>query len=95
MTIVKKRLRRIGTPISVDISIGGLQIITTQKLPVDLHLKIDLSILPTKIPIEAIGKVAWTKKDTKPNQYRTGVEFTKFMDETQRSLIEVYINQKD
>ncbi len=95
MAIVQKKLRRIGTPISVDISIGGLQVITNQKLPLNLNLKIDLSILPTKIPIEAIGKVAWIKKDRNPGQYKVGVKFTKFIDEAQRELIKTYIDLKD
>ena len=78
LKVIKNKLKRIGTPISVDISAGGLQVITSQKLPQDIALKIDLSILPTKIPIEAFGKVKWTEKDKTPNQYRSGIEFVKF-----------------
>ena len=90
--VIKKRLRRIDTPDSVDISVGGLQVITKQKLSENMNLKIDLSILPTKIPIEVYGKVAWSKVDANTNHYRTGIEFTKFIDEKQKELIDQYID---
>ncbi len=92
--VIKQRLKKIDTPESVDISAGGLQVITSQKLPMDTNMKIDLSILPTKIPLEVYGKVVWMNKDEKSGNYRTGIEFTQFADESQRKLIDKYINAK-
>ena len=87
-------MRKIGNPLSVDISIGGLQIISRQKLPIDIEVKIDLSLLSSGEPIEIHGKVAWVKNDATPSQYRTGIKFTKFINESQKNIIKQFIEMK-
>jgi c-di-GMP-binding flagellar brake protein YcgR len=85
----------IGTPNSVDISTGGLKIIAGQKLPIGANLKVILSILPSKIPIEVICKVVWTKNADVENLYQSGIEFLKFSDKKQKELIESYVDTKE
>jgi len=43
--------------VSINISIGGLQLSTNQKLPVNTYLKINLSIEKMELPLIIFGKV--------------------------------------
>ncbi|MBN1897858.1 MAG: PilZ domain-containing protein [Spirochaetes bacterium] len=85
-----KNLISIGTPISVDISTGGMQIITCQELPKEAYLKITMAFYTSKEPIEVIGKVMWTKNMTKERTYKSGVRYEKFIN-GRKDLIEEYI----
>ena len=91
----KNNLSRIRSPLSVDISEGGLKIDTDQKLPEGTYLKITLSIVPTKITIDIIGKIAWTRDSETEGHFQSGVEFVEFTDESQKGLIKTYIDLKD
>ena len=88
-------LSRVRSPLSVDISVGGIKIETDQKLPEGTYLKITLSIVPSKVSVDVIGKVAWTKDSQTENHYNTGIEFVEFIIKTQKKLIEDYVNKED
>ena len=92
--VVKQKLRKIGNPLSIDISMGGLQIITHQKLPLGIPIKIDLSLQSPGTPLEIIGKVAWIDPDDTPGQYKTGIAFTNYVSENNKILIKKYIEMK-
>ncbi len=93
--ITEENISRVRSPLSVDISAGGLKIETDQKLPEGIYLKITLSIIPTKIPIDFIGKVMWVRDSQAEGHFYTGIEFVEFNDQSQKKLIEDYINKKD
>ncbi|MBU1078693.1 MAG: PilZ domain-containing protein [Spirochaetes bacterium] len=87
---------KIGTPISVDISKGGLQIAASQQLPVTTVLHIILSIATTKAPIELTGKVAWVNNDEKDKDlYKMGIEFVDLNDEAKKKMLDEYVDLKD
>ncbi|MDD5067806.1 MAG: PilZ domain-containing protein [bacterium] len=85
-----RNLKSLETPINVDISTGGLQMISTQKIASGKHIKIILSLPPTPVAIEIIGKVVWTKEMGENKQFQTGVEFVEFLNNHQ-DLIKNYI----
>lgn len=91
----KKEFHKIGTPISVNISIGGLQIAANQRLPIGTLLRIILSITNTQIPIELTAKVAWVHDGLKNELFKIGIEFIDFDDENKKKLIKDYINKQD
>lgn len=85
----------IGQPIeTVDISIGGIQIITDQKFDMDKKLKLIISVTNTDIPIPIIGRVAWIRPVEGKEIYRVGLEFTEFLN-GRKNLLEKYIDQFD
>ncbi len=93
--ITEGNISRVRSPLSVDISTGGLKLETDQKLPEGTYLKITLSIVPTKVAIDIIGKVAWSRDSETKGHYYTGVEFVEFIIKTQKKLVEDYVNKED
>ena len=87
-------LYKIGTPLSVDISHGGLKMTTDQEIKNDVQLHIVLSIVNTNIPIELTGKVIWCKDSETKGHYDIGVEFIEFDDESKKKLIEDFIEKE-
>lgn len=81
----------IGTPISVDIGEGGLQIVGDQQIEVGTKLDIVLSIVDTQVPIELEGKVIWVKDAEEEGSYRIGIEFTDFNNEESKKMLDDYI----
>ena len=88
-------LSRIQSPVSVDVSEGGLKIEAEQKLPEDTYLKVTLSIPPERVPIELIGRVAWTRDSETPDHFWTGIEFVEFYEDKFKRLIADYVNSKE
>ncbi len=84
---------RVDTPESVDISPGGLQIETNQKLPLNIKLQIVLSILNSEVPIQVTGKVIWVHDIGEEKMYKIGIEFLEFDNENNKKLIEEYMNK--
>ncbi len=82
---------KVDTPISVNISIGGLQLETNQHLKVGTFLQIVLSILDTKVPMQLTGKVIWVHDNIQKKFYKIGVEFIDFNDDAKKKIIEDYI----
>jgi c-di-GMP-binding flagellar brake protein YcgR len=81
----------IGTPlISVDISIGGAQVVTNKKLKPDAILKVIISPENNKLPIVILARVAWSKPGDKQNEHKVGLEFTEFIN-GRKAMLEKYI----
>ncbi|MDD5065801.1 MAG: PilZ domain-containing protein [bacterium] len=85
----------ISTPMSMDISMGGLQMSTDQDLPIGLMLSIFLSIDTKEKPLEIKGKVAWNRKDPKKEAFKIGVEFVEFTDKRKRKIIQDFVDKND
>ncbi len=86
---------KIGTPISVNISVGGLQIDANQKLPIGTELQIIISIVTTPSPIELNGKVMWVKPYKDNKLFKIGIQFVNFTDKSAKQLINNYIKLKN
>ncbi len=87
-----RNLIRMDRPISADISLGGLQIVVKQELPVGVYLKIILSIFPLRKTIDVIGKVVWNNADGREKRFRAGIDFVRFSNENDRGQIEEYMS---
>ncbi|MCK9614653.1 MAG: PilZ domain-containing protein [Candidatus Omnitrophica bacterium] len=61
-----------GTFVCKDISPKGIGIQTTQPLPVDTKVKIEITT-KKKVPLILEGKVRWSRKEG--DGYRVGIEF--------------------
>jgi len=90
-----RKLIKIGRPMSADISSGGLQIVTSQKLPVGVYLKIVLSIFPMRNTVDVIGKVAWNHADGEGSRFRAGIEFIRFSNAIDAEQIEEYVSVQE
>lgn len=88
----EEKLQKVGAPVSVDISEGGLQLLTKQPLQKDIYLRINLSLPSQKAPLELTGKVVWVREEK--TRFNTGVKFVDFDNEEQREILKRYISQK-
>ena len=68
-----------GSPLSlsqtIDISEGGICIISSQKIPLNKQIAIELNLLETEEPVIVIGKVKWVKKLKDSPRFRIGFSF--------------------
>ena len=81
----------LGLPLeSVDISVGGVQIMTDQKLEPENRLKLILSISPTTPPIAILARVAWVRQVENKKTFFLGLEFLEFLND-RKKLLEDYI----
>jgi c-di-GMP-binding flagellar brake protein YcgR len=59
---------------ALDLSEGGVQLSSPESFPLESLVLVDLD---TPTPLRAVGRVAWTSRQTSnKNQWRVGVEFT-------------------
>ena len=65
----------VETPLTIDISEGGLQFLSIQNLPKGTLLKIIVSPENTTSTVEIIGKVAWAKEKEDSKNFYIGIEF--------------------
>jgi c-di-GMP-binding flagellar brake protein YcgR len=81
----------LGLPLeSVDISVGGVQIMTDQKLEPESRLKLILSVTPTTPPISILARIAWIRQVEKKETFFIGLEFLEFLN-GRKKLLEDYI----
>ncbi len=85
-----RNLRAIETPLSLDISEGGMRMKTQQNLPVNIYIKIIVFLQGSKKPIEIIGRVVWTKV-SKIN-YESGIEFIEYVN-NKKEIVTRYIGE--
>lgn len=80
-----------------NVSRGGAFVLTSEPLAPGRRILIELQ-LPTGAPLEAIGRVAWTRRIMSPNENETeagiGIEFLGAASE-QFSALEQFIDRQD
>lgn len=91
----EEELNKIGNPISINLSLGGLQLSTNQKLPVNTYLKINLSIDKIDLPLIIFGRVVWSGDLPGKDRYKIGVKFVDFNDEQDIKLLDYFINKNN
>ena len=69
-------LIQVETPVSLDISEGGIRFLSIQELPRDTVLKVVLSLPDSLEAINVKGRVAWSVSDGSTLNFQTGMEFT-------------------
>lgn len=78
--------RLLETPINLDISQAGLQMLAKQDLPVGKMLRIMLAFSAAGRPLELLGKVVWNRKMHETERFRTGIEFLPFSSSNRDAL---------
>ena len=70
-----------NTAESVNISIGGIQLIDDEELGREQILRIEFKIEGKPDPVITFAEVKWCAKDNVLGRYRTGIEFLVLKDE--------------
>lgn len=60
---------------TVDISQGGIGLISHYKIPVDKEIAVAIEISPDEPPILVVGKVKWVRQIKDTSSYRVGLYF--------------------
>lgn len=72
---------------TIDISKGGIGIISRRKIPLDEKIAVEIDTQPDGEPILVMGKVVWVRKMSDDDRYRVGLKFQKaFSAQAQRKL---------
>ena len=78
---------RLGLPLgSVDISIGGVQIIANNRIEPEKRLKLILSVSPTTPPVSILARVAWVRQAENKKTFYHGLEFLEFINGRKKIL---------
>jgi c-di-GMP-binding flagellar brake protein YcgR len=83
---IKKKLEK-NTVETVNISIGGIQLIDDEELSAEQILRIEIKAEGRPGTIVTFAEVRWSAKDSKLGRYRTGIEFLVLKDED-KAIIE-------
>lgn len=75
-----------GTTESLNVSMGGIGLITDDNLSPKQILKIEFAMEDREGPVSTYAAVRWSKYDKKTNKYRAGIEFLA-LKEKDKSLI--------
>lgn len=62
---------------TVDISKGGIGLISKRAIPLDEKIAVEIATSPDSEPILVLGKVVWIRKLETKNRYRVGLKFQK------------------
>ena len=62
---------------TVDISGGGMGLISNRLIPLDEKIAVEIATAPDADPILMLGKVVWVRKLNKKDRYRVGLKFQK------------------
>lgn len=84
--------KRINTLISIDISIGGVQVVTREKINEGAYLKLLVNLEGKNLPIIVIGKVVWIRNTDNEGSRKMGIEFVEFSDIDDKKNIEEFVN---
>jgi c-di-GMP-binding flagellar brake protein YcgR len=74
---------------TVNISIGGIQLINDIQLTAEQIIRIELVLTPGSMPIITFAEVRWCAKDSALGRYRTGIEFLVLKEEDQKLIEEI------
>lgn len=62
---------------TVDISEGGMGLISSRAIPLDEKIAVEIATAPDAEPIVVMGKVVWVRKMAAEDRYRVGLKFQK------------------
>lgn len=88
-TQTEKQIRNGDTPVVEDISKSGIKLITSQRIPEGLNLKLLISSLFSTEYIEAIGKVVWSRTSSE-SVNSIGIEFVE-MQNNSSDILEKFL----
>ena len=85
---IKKKTEK-NTTESINISLGGIQLLDDDELIAEQILRIELKISGREEPVVTFAEVRWCAKDSKLGRYRTGIEFLVLKDEDKDLIQEI------
>jgi c-di-GMP-binding flagellar brake protein YcgR len=74
---------------TVNISVGGIQLINDVQLSADQIVRIELVLAKGATPIVTFAEVRWCANDQTLGRYRTGIEFLVLKDEDKKLIEEI------
>jgi c-di-GMP-binding flagellar brake protein YcgR len=74
---------------TVNISVGGVQLINDSGLKPEQILRIEIRLENAKTNIVTFAEVKWSAKDDNIKRYRTGIEFLVLKDEDKKLIEEI------
>jgi c-di-GMP-binding flagellar brake protein YcgR len=77
---------------SVDISVGGAQIISAKPMEQGKSFKVIISPADVKLPIVILARIVWSKKHDSQESYTIGMEFIEFLN-NRKELLEKFIEK--
>lgn len=66
-----------GNSQTVDISKGGIGLISRKPVTLDEKIAIELELVPDQDPVLVMGQVRWIRRIPESGNYRMGVKFAK------------------
>ena len=71
---------------TIDISKGGIGFISSQEVPLNKKIAIEIALAPEGESVLVIGKVTWVRPLSEINSYRIGMRFANVIDGSQSRL---------
>ncbi len=87
--IVQKQTKLEKTGITKDVSVGGLQLLTEDRLETGNKLELKMTIPNALNPVHLNGIVLWTKEISQGNvpSYSAGIEFGKIEEDNKNTFL--------
>ena len=60
---------------TMDISQGGVGLVSNRFIPVDTRMILEIALLPNSDPVLALGQVKWVRRIPVSDNYRVGMHF--------------------
>ena len=71
---------------TMDISQGGVGLLSPKFIPLDTNLIVEIALTPEAEPVLAVGRVRWIQKSNYSDSYRVGMNFTDIAADSKRRL---------
>src|SRR6185503_14460851 len=75
--IMTKKGTAFDTSQTVDISQGGVGIISERFIPINTKMAVEIALAPESEPVLTVGRVKWVQKIPQSDQFRIGMVFSK------------------
>jgi c-di-GMP-binding flagellar brake protein YcgR len=76
---------------TLDISEGGVGLLTRKFIPVDTNLIMEIALSPNSAPVMVLGRVCWVQRFRSADNYRLGMNFTDITADSRNRLTN-YLN---
>ncbi len=92
ITEIKKAAAK-STTETINISLGGIQLIDDEELVPEQILRIEMTPEGRSEPVITFAEVRWCAKDNRAGKYRCGIEFLVLKDEDKNLIEEIIEGQ--
>jgi c-di-GMP-binding flagellar brake protein YcgR len=71
---------------TLDISRGGVGLLTRKFIPVNTNMIMEIALSPHAAPVMVLGRVCWVQKSASAESYRLGMNFTEIASDSRNRL---------